>query len=74
MNNTNIADANGVGRKDVYTKVTERIISDLEQGNVARVPVRAKAYRMRSRGSAPCNPRRRISGTEAAPANRATPS
>jgi len=27
-----LADANGVGRKDVYTKVTERIISDLEQG------------------------------------------
>jgi antirestriction protein ArdC len=32
MTNTQIADANGVGRKDVYTKVTERIISDLEQG------------------------------------------
>jgi antirestriction protein ArdC len=32
MTNTKIADANGVGRKDVYTKVTERIISDLEQG------------------------------------------
>src|ERR1700691_6011711 len=32
MTNTNTADANGVGRKDVYTKVTERIISDLEQG------------------------------------------
>ena len=32
MSNTQIADANGVGRKDVYTKVTERIISDLEQG------------------------------------------
>src|SRR5579863_4319864 len=32
MTNTNIADANGAGRKDVYTKVTERIISDLEQG------------------------------------------
>src|ERR1700722_19014938 len=32
MPNTPIADANGVGRKDVYTKVTERIISDLEQG------------------------------------------
>src|ERR1022692_4478109 len=26
------ADASGVDRKDVYTKVTERIISDLEQG------------------------------------------
>jgi hypothetical protein len=24
MTNTNSADANGVGRKDVYTKVTER--------------------------------------------------
>ena len=32
MNSTAFADANGVGRKDVYTKVTERIISDLEQG------------------------------------------
>ena len=32
MTKTEIADANGVGRKDVYTKVTERIISDLEQG------------------------------------------
>ena len=32
MTSTQIADANGVGRKDVYTKVTERIISDLEQG------------------------------------------
>ena len=32
MTNTKIADADGVGRKDVYTKVTERIISDLEQG------------------------------------------
>jgi antirestriction protein ArdC len=32
MTNTQIADAEGVGRKDVYTKVTERIISDLEQG------------------------------------------
>jgi antirestriction protein ArdC len=31
MTKTEIADANGVGRKDVYTKVTERIISDLEQ-------------------------------------------
>src|ERR1039457_3413710 len=32
MSKTNIADANGVDRKDVYTKVTNRIISDLEQG------------------------------------------
>ena len=32
MTKTAIADAEGVGRKDVYTKVTERIISDLEQG------------------------------------------
>ena len=32
MTKTQIADADGVGRKDVYTKVTERIISDLEQG------------------------------------------
>ena len=32
MTNTQIADADGVGRKDVYTKVTERIVSDLEQG------------------------------------------
>ena len=32
MTNTKIADAGSVGRKDVYTKVTERIISDLEQG------------------------------------------
>ncbi len=31
MTNTQIADAS-VGRKDVYTKVTERIIGDLEQG------------------------------------------
>ena len=28
----NVADADGVSRKDVYTKVTECIISDLEQG------------------------------------------
>ena len=32
MNKSKIADADGVGRKDVYSKVTERIISDLEQG------------------------------------------
>ena len=32
MTNTQNADAKGVDRKDVYTKVTERIISDLEQG------------------------------------------
>src|ERR1700683_5260381 len=32
MTKTQIADAEGVGRNDVYTKVTERIISDLEQG------------------------------------------
>jgi hypothetical protein len=32
MNSQELADANGVGRKDVYTKVTKRIISDLEKG------------------------------------------
>jgi antirestriction protein ArdC len=32
MNSKEHADARGVDRKDVYTKVTERIIADLEQG------------------------------------------
>ena len=32
MNSQELSDANGVGRKDVYTKVTERIIADLEKG------------------------------------------
>jgi hypothetical protein len=32
MTNTLFADANPVGRKDVNTKVTERIISDLARG------------------------------------------
>jgi antirestriction protein ArdC len=32
VSSNRIADAEGVGRKDVYSKVTDRIISDLEQG------------------------------------------
>jgi antirestriction protein ArdC len=32
MSKAERADAAGVDRKDVYTKLTERIISDLEQG------------------------------------------